>query len=420
MLRFYNGRVIRFTPDVHITSDEVWIDNNKIVYVGPSVVEMPSFSREIDLNGDVLLPGFKNAHSHTAMTFLRSLADDKPLSNWLNEDVFPNEAKLNGEAVYYFTLLGIMEYVQGGITSSFDMYMYNDDYVKANLTAGFRTVICSGLNNFDRDITNIEREYIKFNSMGDLISYRLGIHAEYTTGMDRLKYAVELSRKYEAPMFTHLCETKGEVEGCIERYGMTPPQLLDSIGFFDFGGGGFHCVHMSDEDIELFARKKLFAITNPASNVKLASGIAPLEKMRKAGIEIGIGTDGAASNNSLDMFREMYLASTLQKVLIGDASVCPAKDVLKMACVGSAHAMGLYDCDDIAEGKVADLAVISLRAPNMHPVNNIISNIVYSAKPSNVRLTMINGNIVYEDGRFSIGEDIDKIYSKTQEFVSTL
>ena len=421
MLRFYNGKIIRFYPEIRITDDEVWVDGNKISYVGPKK-EKPEcgFEREINLGGDVLMPGFKNCHTHTAMVFLRSLADDMPLDKWLYESILPREAKLTDEALYDLTKLGILEYLAGGTTTTFDMYMKNDSYALANSECGFRTVICASLNNYDSDIYNIEREFIKFNNYNsDLISYKLGIHAEYTTSMERMEYAVSLSKKYKSPMFTHLCETKNEVAGCIERYGMTPPLLLDSIGFFDYGGGGIHCVHMSDDDISLFKEKHLYAVTNPASNLKLASGIAPIEKLRTSGIELAIGTDGAASNNSLDMFREMYLAACLQKVRESDAGAMPAEEVLKMACCNGAHLLGI-DADDIAEGKLADLIVLSLNAPHMRPINNIIANIVYSGKSTDVRLTMINGKILYENGNFYVGTDIDEIYRKAQSFADTV
>ena len=320
MIRFYNGRVLRFGGGMRVTQDEVWTDGGEIRYVGETPETLPAFERQIDLKGDLLLPGFKNAHTHTAMTFLRSYADDMPLQDWLFKQVFPHEAKLTPDMVYTFTRLGILEYLSSGITASFDMYVKNDAYAAANIDSGFRTVICSGLNNFDADPENIEREYLKFNALHELVSYQLGIHAEYTTGMERMRYAVELAHQYKAPCYTHLCETRAEVQGCIERCGMTPPQLLDSIGFFDYGGGGFHCVWMSKEDIALFARKKLWAVTNPSSNLKLASGIAPLDELAAAGVPLAIGTDGAASNNALDFFREMYLASTLQKVTREDAA----------------------------------------------------------------------------------------------------
>ena len=419
MIRFYNGRTLRFGGGLRVTQDEVWVDGGRIVRVGPAEAERPAFEREIDLRGDLLLPGFKDAHTHTAMTFLRSCADDLPLQDWLTRQVFPNEAKLTPEAVYTFTRLGILEYLSSGITASFDMYVKNDAYAAANIDSGFRTVICSGLNNFDADPENIEREYLKFNALHELVSYRLGIHAEYTTCRERLEYAAALARKYKAPCFAHLCETRAEVDGCLERWGMTPPQLLDSLGFFDYGGGGFHCVWMSEADIALFARKKLWAVTNPCSNLKLASGVAPLDELAAAGVPLAIGTDGAASNNALDFFREMYLASVLQKLSRADAAAGGADRVLEMACAGGARAMGLDDCDDIAPGKRADLTVINLRRPNMQPLYNIPRNLVYAGSKENVRLTMVNGRVLYEDGEFFIGEEPERIYAQANAFVQS-
>ena len=402
-LRFYNGKVLK---NYSLCEDEVWVEDGVITSApGP-------FDREIDLNGNLLMPSFKNAHAHSSMVFLRSLADDLPLQSWLEKIVWPNEAKLNDESIYYLTKLAVLEYLSSGITSSFDMYIFNDAYMQAMYDTGFKGIICLGLNNFDKDVSKIEREYLKF---GERV--KLGIHAEYTTSMERMMYCAELAEKYKAPCFTHLCETKSEVQGCIDRYGKTPPQLLDEIGFFKYGGGGFHCCYMTDEDIDLFARKNLYAVTCPASNLKLASGIAPVEKMRKAGVKIAIGTDGAASNNALDMWREMYLVSVLQKEKEGDASACPADDVLKMACRNSAQMMGLYDCDDIDIGKKADLIVVDMHRPNMQPEINIISNLVYSGSKDNVLMTIVNGNILYENGQFSIGEDVEDIYRYANRFI---
>lgn len=415
MIRFYNGRVLSFTNGTEITNDEVWTDGGSICYVGPKKAVMPQFEREIDLKGDLLLPGFKNAHTHSAMTFLRSMADDMPLDRWLNEQVFPREAKLSPDMLYVMTKLAIMEYLSSGITSSFDMYFHNEAYVKANIDAGFRTVICGALNNFDRDITALEREYLHFNDCHELISYRLGFHAEYTTSLERMEYVASLTQKYKAPMFVHSSETKGEVQGCIERHGVTPTVLFDKLGMYDYGGGGFHCVYMSEEDIDIFKRRKLCVVLNPASNLKLASGIAPVTRFLSEGIDLAIGTDGAASNNALDFFREMYLATALAKYREADASVCDANSVLEMACVGGAKAMGLDDCDCIATGKKADMTVINLHRPNMHPLNNISKNIVYAGSKENVRLTMVNGKVLYENGEFFIGEDAEKLYAEADK-----
>lgn len=415
MIRFYNGRVLSFINGTEITNDEVWTDGGSICYVGPEKLEMPQFEREVDLKGDLLLPGFKNAHTHSAMTFLRSMADDMPLDRWLSEQVYPREAKLSPDMLYVMTKLAIMEYLSSGITSSFDMYFHNDAYVKANVDAGFRTVICGALNNFDSDPTALEREYLHFNDCHELISYRLGFHAEYTTSLERMGYVASLTHKYKAPMFVHSSETKAEVAGCIERHGVTPTVLFDRLGMYEYGGGGFHCVYMSDEDIEIFKRRRLWAVLNPASNLKLASGIAPVTRFLAEGINLAIGTDGAASNNALDFFREMYLVTALAKYREADASVCDANRVLEMACVGGARVMGLDDCDCIAPGKKADMTVINLHRPNMHPLNNISKNIVYAGSKENVRLAMVNGKILYENGEFFIGEDTEKLYAEADK-----
>jgi 5-methylthioadenosine/S-adenosylhomocysteine deaminase len=415
MIRFYNGKVLSFANGISITDDEVWTDGSTISYVGKTPAELPAFDRQIDLKGDLLMPGFKDAHTHTAMVFLRSYADDMPLQEWLYDKVFPHESKLNPEAIYEFTRLGIMEYLTSGITASFDMYYHNEAYAKANVDSGFRTVICSAMNDFDADPTNIEREYLRFNNYDELVSYKLGIHAEYTTGKERMEYMASLAEKYKAPCYMHCAETKSEVQGCIDRYGLTPPQLLDRMGLFNYGGGGFHCTYMTDEDMALFARKGIYAVTNPASNLKLASGIAPVDKLLAAGVPMAIGTDGAASNNALDMFREMYLASCLQKIYMEDAAAGKAENILEMACIGGAHAMGLNDCDDVAVGKKADLIVIDLNRPNMQPINNITKNLVFSGSKDNVRLTMVNGKVLYENGEFFIGEKPEEIYRRVSE-----
>lgn len=414
MIRFYNGRIMSFDGGVSLSDNEVWTDGGKICYVGPEKSEMPKFESEINLKGDVLMPGFKNAHTHSAMTFVRSYADDLPLDKWLFEEIFPREKKLTDEVVYYCAKLANMEYLSSGITSSFDMYFHNDAYVQANLDMGFRTAIVSSMNNFDKDYTDVEREYLKFNNSGELISYHIGFHAEYTTSMERMEYIASLVHKYKAPMFVHSSETSSEVEGCIERYGVTPTVLFDKLGMYDYGGGGYHCVYLSDEDIEIYKKRGLWVVTNPASNLKLASGIAPITRYLDEGINLAIGTDGPASNNALDMFREMFLVTALAKYRENNAAACDANRVLEMACVGGARAMGLDDCDDIAVGKAADLIVIDLNRPNMRPLNNITKNIVYSGSKENVRLTMVNGKILYENGEFFLDEPADKIYAEVE------
>ena len=422
MIRFYNGKILTFENEneVKISEAEVWTDGAVICRVGETPETLPQFEREIDLRGDLLIPGFKNAHTHSGMTFLRSLADDMPLDKWLSEQVWPHEARLSPDGLYVMTRLAVMEYLTSGITSCFDMYFHNDAFVRACIDSGFRAVLCGDMNNFDRDYTELEDKFLRYNKTHELISYRLGFHAEYTTSLERMEFVASLVQKYREPMFTHSSETRAEVDGCIERHGVTPTVLFDRLGMYDYGGGGFHCVHMSDEDIGIFKKRGLWAVLNPASNLKLASGIAPVKRFLDEGIGLALGTDGAGSNNALDMFREMYLTSVLPKYRENDASAVDARSVLRMACVGGARAMGLCDCDGIAAGKKADLAVIDLHRPNMRPINNVPKNIVYSGSKENVRLTMVNGRVLYENGEFFIGEEPDKIYAEAEKIMETI
>ena len=340
------------------------------------------------------------------MSFVRSYADDVPLQPWLFEQIFPLEAKLTPEAVYAFTKLSIIEYLTSGITAGFDMYYFREAIAQAGIDCGFRTVLCGG----GGSAQQLEAEYRRFNALHPLISYQLGLHSEYTSSLAEMTEAGELARTLRAPVFAHNAETAREVAECQARWGKTPTELFESLGHFDFGGGGFHCVHMTEHDLDIFRARELWVITNPGSNAKLASGIAPLRQMRELGIRMAIGTDGPSSNNALDFFREMYLAAVLQKLHCGDAAALPADDVLHMATVGGAQAMGLSNCDVLAPGKQADLIVIDLQRPNMQPVHNVARNLVYSGSKENVRLTMIAGRVLYENGAFFVGEPVQDIY----------
>ncbi len=420
--RIYNAKIITMANGTDILEGELHIEDDRISFVGTredekKLLKETVFDREIDACGNVVMPGFKDAHTHSAMTFLRSYADDLPLQEWLYNRVFPMEAKLTEEDVLWCSKLAIMEYLTSGITANFDMYMKNEANAKASVDTGFRTVLCGSINDFGGTVEGIEEEYKHFNNYDKLLSYQIGFHAEYTTKRETLEGIAELAHKYKAPVYTHNSETKSEVDGCIERYGKTPTAFLDSIGMFDYGGGGFHCVHMTDEDLDICKEKKIWVVTNPASNVKLASGIAPIKKMLDMGIGLAIGTDGPASNNCLDMFREMFLTTALQKVSIPDASAVDANDVLYMATVGGAHAMGLMDCDTLEKGKYADLIIIDLNQPNMQPLNNISKNIVYSGSKQNVKLTMVAGKVLYEDGKFNIGVASEEVYAKANESI---
>ena len=431
-IRFYNARILTMR-DEKLINGELWVQGERILYVGDGTdtdsvydglhLQSILWDREIDCNGNLLMPGFKDAHTHSGMTLLHSYADDLPLQDWLTKQVFPVEARLDGEMIYHLTKLAILEYLTSGITAIFDMYLNPDTVARACVEMGMRCVQVSGMSgqdHFEESLERTERCYLQYNNADPLLSYFIGFHAEYTCSKKLLESVAELAHKYQAPVFTHLAETKSEVEGCKERYGMTPAALFDSLGIFDYGGGGYHCVWMNDADMDLFAAKGLSVVTNPGSNTKLASGIAPISDFLARGINVAIGTDGPASNNCLDMFREMFLVTGLAKLREQDAAAVDAWEVLKMATVNGSKAMGLPDTDILAPGRLADLIMIDLHQPNMQPINNIPKNLVYSGSKQNVRMTMINGRILYENGKFADAFDAEAIYGKANEIINSL
>ena len=427
-IRLYNARILSMEENRDIFFGEVWVKKDRIVYAGDGTdtdsiyqkLQIPCmiWDREIDCEGNLLMPGFKDAHTHSGMTLLRSYADDLPLNDWLNQQVFPVEAKLTDEDIYELTKLAVLEYLTSGITAVFDMYLTPYSIYKAFDEMGMRGVQVGGVNNFSQSPELLEEYYLNLNGKSPLQSFMLGFHAEYTCSRELLMKISEIAHKYKAPVFTHLSETKAEVEGCRERYGMTPVAFLDSLGMFDYGGGGYHCVHVTEEDIAIMKKRGMYAVSNPGSNTKLASGIAPITQFLKAGVPVALGTDGPASNNCLDMFREMFLVTGLAKLKEEDAAAVDAMEVLKMATVNGAHAMGLGEADVIAEGKLADLIMIDLKTPNMQPLNNIAKNIVYSGSKINVKMTMIGGRILYENGSFLTDEKPEAVYEKANEIIS--
>ena len=427
-IRLYNARILSMEENRDIFFGEVWVKKDRIVYAGDGTdtdsiyqkLQIPCmiWDREIDCEGNLLMPGFKDAHTHSGMTLLRSYADDLPLNDWLNQQVFPVEAKLTDEDIYELTKLAVLEYLTSGITAVFDMYLTPYSIYKAFDEMGMRGVQVGGVNNFSQSPELLEEYYLNLNGKSPLQSFMLGFHAEYTCSQELLMKISEIAHKYKAPVFTHLSETKAEVEGCRERYGMTPVAFLDSLGMFDYGGGGYHCVHVTEEDIAIMKKRGMYAVSNPGSNTKLASGIAPITQFLKAGVPVALGTDGPASNNCLDMFREMFLVTGLAKLKEEDAAAVDAMEVLKMATVNGAHAMGLTEADVIAEGKLADLIMIDLKMPNMQPLNNIAKNIVYSGSKINVKMTMIGGRILYENESFLTDEKPEDIYEKANEIIA--
>ncbi len=411
---FEDARILTMSEKPMLRRDLV-VDGSRIVYVGNNGSRQGPFDRVILCNGNVLMPGFKNAHNHSAMTFLRSYADDLALRDWLYNWVFPIEAKLQPSDVYHLSKLAFAEYLTSGITANFDMYYFPQEIARAATDFGMRTVILGTPTSFKESISGLRENYAAINGKSDIVSFRLGFHAEYTATHEMLVSLSALANELKAPVFTHISETQNEVDGCLERHGDTPAVYFEKLGLFNYGGGGFHGVYLTDQDMEIFKRRDLHLVTCPSSNTKLASGIAPIQKFLDYGINLSLGTDGPASNNSLDFFREMFLVTGLSKLKTMDPTSLDGYQVLKMATVGGARALGLDDADTIEVGKLADIIMIDLNRPNMQPLNNIEKNIVYSGSKDNIKMTMINGRILYEDGKFFLDEPIEDIYKRAQE-----
>jgi len=414
--RFYNARILPLDGSTPLFIGELVVSDGRIAALGKHADFSGAIDREIDCHENLLMPGFKNAHTHSGMTFLRSLADDLPLQRWMVEQVFPKEAQLTPDDIYVLTKLAIMEYLTSGITMMFDMYFWRDSIASAAIDTGFRAALVGCANDYGGTAQETADEYARFTRLNPLVTYRLGFHAEYTTSEPLLRDLAEMVQSLKQPFYTHLNETATEVESCIAHSGMRTIEYLDSLGLFNYGGGGYHCVHVSEHEMEIMRVRNMIAVSCPGSNTKLASGVAPIYEYLKRGIPVALGTDGPASNNCLDFFREMFLVTGLQKLKHG-AEAVDAMDVLAMACRNGAYACGFDDCDSLAVGKQADMILIDLNQPNMQPLNNIEKNIVYSGSKQNVSFVMIAGKILYEKGEFFIGDDPQRIYAEANRII---
>ena len=396
-----------------IINGHLVVTDNRISYIGK---QLPTgiFDQVIDCEDNLIMPGFKNAHTHSAMTFLRSKADDQSLQDWLFKEIFPREANLHEGCIKELSKVAILEYLSGGTTAAFDMYFYPQEFADTCNEYGFRSVSIAMYDKDARPIEEILRLFKDNNKVNSLATFVIGMHSEYTPNDEMFKATKVLLDQTGSKFYTHLSETSKEVEECYERRGCSPMEYFTSLGFFDKGGAIYHGVYLSDNDINIIKEHDVTVVSNPSSNMKLASGIADIKKLLDKGVRVALGTDGPASNNALDMFREMYLVTGLQKLKYMDPVSIPAFEVLKMATVNGAYAMGLDEADTLQVGKLADLIMIDLSRPSMQPINNIISNLVYSGSKDCVKLTMINGKILYRDGKFFVGEDIKDVYKKVQ------
>ena len=402
---FRNARILTMTNDKVINGDLV-VDDNHIAYIGNDPKDFAPFDRIIECDNKVLMPGFKNAHAHSAMVFLRDVPENVTLQEWLFDYVFPREKRLIPSDVYHLNKVAYLEYLEGGITFCFEHYFFPDSSAKASEEFGMRTLL---LGTYDVKKTGVEKLVERVHYYNDrkdpLVRFVIGFHAEYTADEELLAKTKEAIDIAKTPFFTHMSETQKEVDECVQRHGLTPAEFFYKRGLFAYGGGGYHCSHFTDEEVKIFKENNLTIVSCPGSNKQLASGDAPLNKYFKEGVRIALGTDGPASNDRLDMFYEMQLA-----VSNNGFSVISPFEYLKMITVNGAIAMDI-DAEYLEVGKLAD--IIMLDMSNLE--GDIISNIVNKGSVNNVKLTMINGKILYENGNYFLKESLDEIYKNADE-----
>lgn len=390
------------TPNFQTVKADIAIEGNRIVSVG-EVREKAE--RVLDAKGKLILPGLINAHTHLAMTLLRGYAEDLPLKKWLEERIWPLERRLKPKHVYAGALLGCLEMIKSGTTCFADMYFHMEEVARAVEESGLRASLSYGIielgdpNRRKAEIRKGEDLLRKRGAAGGRIGVMFGPHAPYTCSDDCLMEIKELAEKHDVGIHIHLSETREEVQECIKRTGKPPILHLKEIEFLTPRILASHCVHCEKEEINALAAAGVKVVHNPTSNLKLASGVAPVREFLDAGIEVALGTDGPASNNALDMFWEMKLCALAQKWRKGDPSCLKVREILRMATVGGARALGMEDVGTIEPGKKADLILVDLKAPHLTPSHDVCSNLVYSTRGSDVHTLIVDGRILMEGRR---------------------
>ncbi len=401
----------------------VGVEGDKIDYIGTQKPQK-DYGDEYDGKQKLLSAGFVNLHTHSPMTLLRGYAENLPLQSWLNDRVFPFEDRLNCDRAYYGAMLSIAEMLACGTTSFTDMYFFGDGVMKAVIESGAkinfgRSIVSFADENIEKNDRFQEGVYLTekyHNTQNGRIKIDMSLHAEYTNNLSIIEQFGEYTKGRGQINHIHLSETKSEHDACKEKYGKTPARLFADAGALDSPAILAHCVWVEDDDIEIFAEKGATVAHCPASNLKLGSGVCNTYKMLEKGVNVGIGTDSAASNNGLDIMREMYLAAILPKGIQNRADIITPQDVYKMATVNGYKAQGRTDCGVIKEGCKADLIVIDLDKPNMYPDFDVLNNLVYSANKSDVVLTMVDGNVLYKNGEFTT-IDVEKIGAEVSRLV---
>ncbi|MEW5921006.1 MAG: amidohydrolase [Bacillota bacterium] len=387
-----------------IKNGELLIEDGTVIYAGPRrQYTGGEIDKIIEGKNRLVMPGLVNAHTHAAMTLFRGYADDMPLMDWLRNKIWPAESRLTSEDIYWGTMLAISEMIRGGITCFADMYFNMDAVAQACMDSGIRASLAQGLIGLDNvkgtaGLKESKKLVSNWHGSGEgRITIMLGPHAPYTCPPQYLQKVMETAAELNLPLHIHLAETRDEVRECLKKYNKRPVELMESIGLFKHRVLSAHCVHLSKEEIEILASSKVSVAHNPGSNLKLGSGIAPLADLLAGGALVSLGTDGAASNNNLDMLEELRLAALLAKGSQEDPTLLPAREALKMATLNGAKALFLADgTGEIKEGSPADLIMLDLEKPHLYPRHDLCAHLVYAAVASDVEMVMVKGTILME------------------------
>ena len=384
----------------------ILITDNLISDITATLPENINFDVIIDGSNKFATPGLVNTHTHAAMTLFRSYADDMFLMDWLENKIWPAEANLTAEDVYWGTLLSIGEMLKSGTTCFADMYFFMDEVAKAVEVSGIRACLARGLAgvapNSDKSLIEAKEFCLKWNGAANgRITTMLGPHAPYTCPPEYIKEVVKVAKEINSEIHIHLSETKYEVDTCLEKFGKTPIAHMDSLGLLDLGVLAAHCVHVTPEDIQLMKAKNVRVAHNPQSNLKLASGIAPVAQMLEAGLIVGLGTDGASSNNNLDLLEEVRLAALLHKVRENNPKVIPATTALEMGTILGAQALKLEQVGKLATGYKADIVLYDMNKLTWSPKHDRNSLLVYSANSSDVHTVLVDGKVLVDAGRLT-------------------
>lgn len=427
-----NIEIITMDKEDRQYADGVILYNgDTIEYVGPSSemnqnVEAGGTDEleVIDGKGMLALPGFINAHTHIAMTAFRGYADGQPLWEWLSETIWPMEARLEPGDTYWLSLLGAAEMISAGVTSFLDMYMFMTDTARAVSECGMRAVLSRALTGPDKETKQRYKEVEELaqweNQAEGRIHTMIAPHAVYTCSPELLQDCIRLAEKYQVGIHIHMSETAKEVADCVEEYGRTPAAHLHNLGLFELPVVAAHCVHLTDEDMDLMAKHNVKAVHCPASNMKLASGFSPVSQMLERGINVSLGTDGAASNNNLSIWKEMSLASLIAKGYTGNAEALPPKTAMEMASINGAEALMLQDeVGSLEIGKKADIQLIDTTGPHYYPKENSLVHLVYSGYSSDVSTVIINGRMVMKDRNLTT-IDLNKVISEVDKIVKRI